>query len=166
MQTISILTEEFNWLFFPYGFFLFEQRVLVWERERAREVIIQYHHNDSSRWDPGWFIFFSKGCSVPVRTIGRCTVKLVFIGPFKDDPVLLVSRCRLISAGPLPGKPMVSCRICDWAAFEIKHNSVVPLLSTVWYSQKQPNDDDNEFRLNPQLKHICFWFNYGYTCRL
>ncbi len=68
---------------------------------------------------------------MPVRTIGRRTVKLVFIGPFKEDQVQLVSRCRLISAGLLPGKPMASCRICDWAAFKIKHNSVVPLPFTV-----------------------------------
>lgn len=97
---------------------------------------------------------FANGCSVPVRTIGRSAVKLVFIGPFKEDPVLLVSRCRLISAGPLPGKPKASCKICDWAAFKIKHISVV--LLSFHCSQKQPSDDDNEFRLNPQPKHICF----------
>lgn len=55
--------------------------------------------------------------------------KIYFIGPFKEDPVLLVSRCRLISSGPLPGKLMVSSRICDRAAFKIKQNSVVPFPS-------------------------------------
>lgn len=40
------------------------------------------------------------------------------------------------------------------AAFKIKHISVV--LLSFRCSQKQPSDDDNEFRLNPQPKHICF----------